>query len=290
MDAATRQTLQQAYALVKTGEHEAARTLIKPVLAAHPDVIDAWWLAAYAAATSADRRLALAQVLRLNPDHGPARVLLDRLNAQNPDDIDTLAKELPMPPPGTRPRPADSRPQVRNRWVWNVVLVFGCLSFSFAGMALVSSLAGLTYLDDAVDDISAALGIERDPETFGTIPGGDPARPYEIPITKQENAAVGKQPIVGDLKKDEAHIYTFGAQRGQEVFALLQFTVAGDAHYVMELWDSSERRLAIGAGEYNSGTVSLVYEVRQTGSFSLVIIGRPDGPRGSYALGLDVVD
>lgn len=290
MDAATRQTLQEAYALVKARDYDAARTLIKPVLAAHPDMIDAWWLAAYAATTSADRRLALVQVLRLNPDHGPARVLLDRLNAQNPDDIDALAKELPMPPAGSRRRPEVGKPRGRNRWVWNVVLVFGCLSFSFAGMALVSSLAGLTYLDDAVDDVSSALGIERKQETFGTIPGGDPARPYEIPVTKQESAPVGKQPIVGDLKQDEAHIYTFGAQRGQEIFALLQFTVAGDAHYVMELWDSGERWLATAAGEYNSGTASLIYEVRQTGSFSLVIIGRPGGPRGSYALGLDVVD
>ncbi len=290
MDSPTRQTLQDAYRLIKTGELDSARALIKPVLAAQPGLIDAWWLAAYAAATSTDRRLALAQVLRLNPDHGPARVLLDRLNAQNPDDIETLAKELPMPPPGSHKRPDADRPLGRNRWVWNVILVFGCLSFSFAGLALISSLAGLTYLNDAVDEISAAIGIEPEQGNFGTIPGGDPYHPYPIPVTKQQGAVVGQKPMVGDLKTDEAHMYSFSARRGQEVYALLQFTVAGDAHYVMELWDSGEHWLATGAGEYNSGTVSLVYQVKETGLFSLVIIGRPNGPRGDYALGLDVAD
>ena len=291
MDPATRAVLHQAYDLIKAGDKDAARTLIKPVLGAEKDNIDAWWLAAHAAVSPHDKRLALVQVLRLNPRHHPARLMLDRLNKQNPQEVDELAKDLPLPPPGQKRR--DTVQTVRqHRWVWNVILAFGCLSFSFASAALISGLMGLTWLDDTADSIGEALGVGHRQDAdgqWGTVPGGDPARPYDVPVTRKMGAVVGNTPMVGALQEDEAHIFTFHAQRGQEVTALLQFTVAGDARYVMELWDSGQNRLATGAGDDNSATVTLVYELTRTGQYALVIIGRPGGPHGDYALGVNVI-
>lgn len=293
MDPATRDTLRKAYHLIKAGEPAAARELIKPVLDAERDNIDAWWLAVHAAATPQDRRLALVQVLRLNPDHGPARLMLDRLNAEHPEEIDDLARELPLPavqrkPP---PEPPAARPW---RWLWNVVMVLGCLSISFGSLALVAGFFGLAWFDEAVDEVSGALGLgdnlgERG--IFGTIKGGPPGAPYDVPITKNQGATLGSDHLNVDvMAEDEAHIYTFHAQRGQEVAALLQFTVAGDARYVMELWDGNNQRLARGVGAEDSGTVTLVYEFQRAGSYALVLIGRPDGPRGDYVLGVDLLE
>ncbi len=294
MNQATRETLHEAYRLIKAGDQDSARALIKPVLAARRDNIDAWWLAAHAAATPHDRRLALGQVLRIDPDHRPARILLDRLDAENPHEIEDLAKDLPLPPPGRKRGTAD-QPLVQNRWVWNVVMLFGCLGISFGSMALISGVLGLTWFDNTVNRVGKAVHLSNDKQgaggQLGTVQGGSPAMPYEIPITKRVGVAPSSNtPTLGTLKKDEAHIYTFFGDAGQEVDALLQFAVAGDAHYVVELWDSGYNRLAYGTGASNSGTVTLIYTLPRSGQYALVIIGRPNGPRGDYALGLDVLD
>jgi hypothetical protein len=289
MNPVTRKALHEAYHKIKTGDRGAARALIKPVLAEHKNNVDAWWLAVHAASTPADRRLALVQVLRLNPLHRPARILLDRLNTEHPEGIDELAKELPLPPPGQQRR--DTTPPRARRWVWNLMILAGCLSFWFASAALITSVLGMEWFDNTLNDVRKALG-DDSPQgrggQFGTVQGGDPQHPYDIPVTEKESIKPSQEPTTNTLKKDEAHIYTFSAQRGQEVMALLQFTIAGDAHYVMELRDAAQRKIATGEGAKDSGTVTLIYEIRQTGQYALVIIGRPNGPRGGYALGFDL--
>jgi hypothetical protein len=293
MKQATRATLHEAHRLIKAGDKDAARALIKSVLATDRNNVDAWWLAVYAAAMPQDRRLALVQVLRLNPGHRPARLLLDRLNAENPQEVDDLVKELPLPLPGQKH--LDTPPAIhQRRWVWRTMLAFGCLSFFFASAALISAVLGFQWFDNTVRSIDRAVGGEPQQGAggqLGTVKGGDPQHPYDIPVTERRGAPLdASKPIVGALNRDEAHIYTFSARRGQEIVALLQFTVAGDAHFVMELWDANQHKLADGVGDYNSGTVTLVYDVVQGGQYAVVIIGRPDGPHGTYALGLDVLD
>ena len=295
MDPAIRETLRTAYHLIQAGDKDAARALIKPVLAVDRENIDAWWLAAHAASNTPDQRLALRQVLLLDPTHGPARKMLDTLHSQTPGFMDEIARQLENPP-GTRRRSPSQRdlPLVRNRWVWNIVLAFGCVSFLFGSMALVSGFLGLTTLNDAVGDVGDALGLREhsgDQGEFGTIQGGDPYAPYEIPITRRKGATLGSEsPNVDQLDEDEAHIYTFSGSRGQEVVALLQFTVAGDARYVMELRDINDRRVARGVGDTNSGTITLVHELTATSQYALVLIGRPGGPRGDYFLGVELLN
>lgn len=287
MKKATRATLQEAYRLITAGECDSARALIKPVLAADKENIDAWWLAVHAAVTPQDRRLALVQVLRLNPAHRPAQVMLDRLNTANPDEVDELADDLPLPPPGQQARDL-VRPRQR-RWVWNVILAFGCLGFMFASTALISGIVGMTWFDKTVEQITGVEPEHGAGGQLGTVQGGDPQHPYEIPITEKKAVDPGPEPIVSEISPDEAHVYTFQAERGDEVIALLQFTIPGDAHYTMELWDANQDKLANGVASDNGATVNLVYEVNKSGQYALILIGRPNGPRGGYALGLDVL-
>ncbi len=287
MDEATRETLHQAYNLIKDGHNDEARAVLRPVLETNRNNVDAWWLAAFAAGNPHDQRLALLQVLRLNPDHWAARSLLDRLDLLE----HVAADELTVP---SRRRPNNAPPAPGQfRWVWNVVFLFGFLGFAFAGLALLASVLNLTWFDSTVEDVGSAFGVDAETgDTFGTLTGGnpyDPAQTYDIPITKVLAVTPSGSPLVATLQQDEAHVYTFYGERGQEVAALLQFAVAGDAHYVMELRDANHNRLAYGVGGYNSATVTLVHELPRAGSYMLVLIGRPAGPGGGYALGIDLL-
>jgi hypothetical protein len=278
--------LRQAYHLVKSGDKDAARELLKSLLVEDRDNIDAWWLAAHAAATPQDTRLALCRVLELKPDHQPARLMLDKLNREHPIEADRLPDAV-LTPPKRRRTPA----QRSRKWGWKVVMVLGLLSFSFASMALISGVLGMTWFEKTVRNAGESIGIDMKPGgrgQLGSVESGDPANPQLIPITKVKPIDPGDVQV-GTLNPNEAHLWTFNGKRGQEVTVLVQFTVAGDAHYVLELWDAHNHKLADGIGSIDSGTVTLVYPLIQTGTYSLVIMGHPNGPHGDYALGLDVL-
>lgn len=278
MDETTRATLREAYQKLKAGDKTGACALIKPVLAANRENVDAWWLAVHAADTPEDTETALREVLRLKSDHAPARLMLDRFLVEHP----------PAPPP-LKPVQRTRRGS-SNRWVWIPLMIIGCLGMSFSSMALISGIAGSDFLDQAVENVSGAVGI--DVETgkagqFGTVQGGNPSDPRPIPITQVLNIESGDVQT-GSLRRNEAHIWTFRAWGGQEVMVMLQFTVAGDASAVLELRSASGHKVASGVGEKDSGTVTLVHTLTETGEYELVIIGRPDGPRGDYGLGLEL--
>jgi len=281
MDAATEATLRRAYRLVKDADKEAARELIKPVLAAERDNIDAWWLAAHAAATPLDAQVALRQVLRLNPEHYPARIMLERLKRLHPE----LIRDDQTPSTARR-RQGGGRSY---RWVWNVVLVFGLVMLSLGTLALVSTVMGLTWFHEAVEQAADAVGVDvRPDDEYGSleIPAAGGTRSFTI---TQEKPVTTGDVMVGALLPGEAHVWTFSGRAGQDVMVMVQFTVAGDASHVVELHDAAGRKLAQGVGqESGSGTVTLVHTLAGSGTYRLVILGQPDGPRGSYALGLEV--
>ncbi|HML23659.1 MAG TPA: hypothetical protein PKD09_18530 [Aggregatilinea sp.] len=283
MDQATESALRRAYLLIKAGDRDGARALIMPVLASERDNIDAWWLAAHAAPTPPDVRVALDQVLRLNPEHQAARVMGARLSRLHPELV------LADKPAAKRAPTVHSGPS-SHRWVWNVVLVAGLAAFAFGGAALVSSVMGLTWLNDAVTEVGETVGLDtHSDETYGTVTLKDAgAAPVDYTITQIKSAPKGDV-ATGNMLEKEAHVWTFSAEQGQDVMAMVQFTVAGNAAHVVELLDVEGRTLAQGVGmASDSGTVTLVYTLTQTGSYKLVIFGRPGGPRGAYALGLDV--
>jgi hypothetical protein len=86
----TRQQLQQAYELIRSGRKAEAEALLLPILKANEDDANAWWLMANAVSSPDDIREALQNVLRLRPGDAKAQQMLDSLNARTPAD------EFPM--------------------------------------------------------------------------------------------------------------------------------------------------------------------------------------------------
>ncbi len=78
----TRQQLQQALELIKSGQREQARALLESVVKADPNNADAWWIMATAVTSPAAMRDALQNVLRIRPDYPNAQQMLDRVIAQ----------------------------------------------------------------------------------------------------------------------------------------------------------------------------------------------------------------
>lgn len=281
MDAATEGALRRAYRLIKDADTEGARAIIKPLLAAERDNIDAWWLAAHAAVTPLDAQIALGEVLRLNPEHYPARIMLERLKRLHPE----LVHDGQTPSIARRRRDGGAR----HRWLWNVVLVCGLVMLSLGALALVSTVLGLTWFHEAVEQVADTIGVDvRPDDSYGSldIPAAGGARSFTI---TQEKGVTPGDVMVGALLPGEAHVWTFNGRAGQDVMAMVQFTVAGDASHVIELHNAAGRKLAQGVGQgSDSGTVTLVHTLAGSGAYRLVILGQPDGPRGSYALGLEV--
>ena len=79
----TSQQLQNAYTLIQTGDHAAARQILQAVIKTEPRNTDAWWLLAHAFPDTERRIKALKHILTLDPDHTRARDLLHRLTGQH---------------------------------------------------------------------------------------------------------------------------------------------------------------------------------------------------------------
>ena len=78
----TRQQLQQALELLKSGQRDQARLLLESIVKTDPDNATAWWMMATAVTSPADMRNALLNVVRIKPDYPNAQQMLDRVNAQ----------------------------------------------------------------------------------------------------------------------------------------------------------------------------------------------------------------
>ncbi|MBN1286981.1 MAG: hypothetical protein JXB47_16395 [Anaerolineae bacterium] len=114
----TRESLQRAYDLFKAGRRTETLQILQQVLMADDANVNAWWLMANVVENPADRRVALANVLELNPEHSKAQAMLAELVGSFP----RLAQkpDLVMPPAGAAPRRPGS---ARAGWVVTAVVV-----------------------------------------------------------------------------------------------------------------------------------------------------------------------
>jgi hypothetical protein len=80
------QSLSRAYELIETDRLDEARSILKPLLETNNDNADAWWLYAHAVTDSETARLALNNVLRINPNYPEANELLQALKSQIGDE------------------------------------------------------------------------------------------------------------------------------------------------------------------------------------------------------------
>ncbi|MCQ3929786.1 MAG: hypothetical protein DPW16_04955 [Chloroflexi bacterium] len=89
--------LERIYALIQREQTDEAIQLLRPLLEEHGDNADVWWLMANTVDDPRQARRALINVLKINPRHGRARSLLDKLNESFPprDDELMLMMELP---------------------------------------------------------------------------------------------------------------------------------------------------------------------------------------------------
>ncbi len=90
MNAHIDQVLSQAYDMIEQERLEEARRLLKPALDSHKDNADVWWLYAHAVTDAETARLALNNVIRLDPDYPNANDLLNQLDDRLVSDIRSI--------------------------------------------------------------------------------------------------------------------------------------------------------------------------------------------------------
>ncbi len=108
--------LKQAFSLIEAGNLEDAKAILRPILESDKDNADVWWLYSHAVTDPETARLALNNVLRIEPDYPDARDLLNQLEVQQTseqfDDFPDADKEpafipaMPSSIPGIKPLPA----------------------------------------------------------------------------------------------------------------------------------------------------------------------------------------
>lgn len=93
-----KQQLGEAYDLIQRDELDEAIEIINPILKAHPDNADAWWLLANAESEPTTVRQALVNVLKIRPRDERARDMLEKLNEafppRTPEDYKLLEQVL----------------------------------------------------------------------------------------------------------------------------------------------------------------------------------------------------
>ncbi|MBI1277015.1 MAG: hypothetical protein GC179_02685 [Anaerolineaceae bacterium] len=105
--------LKQAFSLIEAGDLEDAKAILRPMIESDRDNADVWWLYSHAVTDPETARLALNNVLRIEPEYPDARELLSQLETQQQgdqfDDFPDADKEPvfipPMPTsiPGIKP-------------------------------------------------------------------------------------------------------------------------------------------------------------------------------------------
>lgn len=100
MEADIAHALNQVIAHLKTGDQSAARSLLIPLLKAHPELEQGWYLLSFAVTEPDQQKYALHQALNINPEFEQAQKALTRLE-QKP------AETKPAPPPPEQPPPKD---------------------------------------------------------------------------------------------------------------------------------------------------------------------------------------
>jgi hypothetical protein len=91
--------VKQAITLAKQGQYDQAKEMALQVYRENPRSVDALLIIASVTASQTEKRNALNQVLRIDPEQPHARLMLERMRAANA--ADTLPRK---PEPAPRPR------------------------------------------------------------------------------------------------------------------------------------------------------------------------------------------
>lgn len=300
--------LKNAYTLIKLKDFVAARPLILEVLDAQPQNVDAWWLSVFVAESQADKKYALQQVLRLNPEHGAARQMAHRLNL----DLSLTKPQVGVHPQQTIPLSAPQKPRQQTNWGTRVLVILGVLSLSFAGAALFQGLTGNNILGFLFGEPEAVGGFVSEEE------GGVAEDANGIPVTKVGTLHKGTL-VLDTVLRGQAHSYEFVGRRGQELFILVGFSmelagidqeafansfveamtdIGEDGEMeaptsdisAVEIWNSAGAVIARPTFSPARGAYTIQWTPPADGTYRLVIISREGAPAGQYFIQMDTFE
>lgn len=123
--------LRQALALMKAGQRDGAVHILRRILQADRENIEAWWLLAHAVNDKARKIQVLERMLRVAPDHPKAQALLEKLRAEVQRETQTAYQisadhpDFQMPQkPRKKPEPTRQGPTCRSFTIAGVVVFF----------------------------------------------------------------------------------------------------------------------------------------------------------------------
>lgn len=266
--------LRQAYTLIKAERKAEAYEILTPLIAGHPDLIDAWWLAAFAAPTPRHAAFACQKVLALNPAHWPAKQLLDELRGE----IAAVQYNTAVLKPVKHKRRGGIRP-------WALMLIISLPILIVGGFVIMISLTGNTFglpighLYNTESEIMIPVLEMLDPGIAGGPSGGLEVGSTGINLNRT-GTTLGGTLVVGSEVR-----YTFAGKANTIVFATLDFAAYRDEKpgKAFQLLNPQGRVIATSATE-RGGMTALSAVLTSNGQYTLRLLGTADTAQGPYLL------
>lgn len=255
--------LRKAYALIKSGQKAEAYELLTPIVAQHPDNVDAWWLVAHAALTPRESAFACQKVLALRPDHRAAPRMLAEQQRLMAAEQHIELKRVRRQRRGLRP------------WA---VLAFIALPLLLLGMFMV-----------AVNTTGNNFGLPIGPlfnidEQLGSLPVNQAGE-------RQQAESMVYTLRTGTLVIGSTHDYTFTvSQRGVWAFISIRFSFLGDTPpgKAVQLLNANGKLVSLTTGELTLGglgdTGGIVTLLPGQGKYTLRLLGTAGTAQGPYVL------
>ena len=262
------QQLKKAADLLKEAEVARVQGLVRPILAEQPDHVEALWLYARAAPTSAEAIAACQRILTLQPDHGGAQHLMTTKQQ-------LAASALAMRE--ARRKPSRSRP-------WMVFGLVGIISLLAVGLLAVAFIKG--------DLLNLSLGPSKVTKNLGSLDSGPSHGAGILPdMSGGNNPGDNIQIIADTLPPEGQHDYEFTASANSFFLAMIIFPAAsGNPGKGVTLLGPNGQIVASGdkAGTGGKGTVFIQAMLPSDGSYTLRLRGIRGVTQGAYTLEMGV--
>lgn len=260
--------LRQAYSLIKAEQKSEAYELLTPIVASSPELIDAWWLAAFAAPTPRHAAFACQKVLALNPNHWPAKHFLEDLRRQI-----TAAQHSATPLKPVK----HQRGRIR---LWMVILLISIPLLIGAGFVITVSLTGNTYglpiaslynaeytINVPLVDLTGDGGI-----TSGSVAG--------LNLNRTGTTQAGSLVVGSDVR------YTFVGKANTIFFATIDFASLRDEKpgKAFQLLNGQGRVLA--SATTASGLTQISALIPSNGNYTIRLTGVAGQAQGPYLMTL----
>ena len=273
----SRDELQRAYDLIKSGEGRQAETLLEPIVAADPDNMQAWWLLANAVDNPIRKRSALRQVLRLQPDHAKAQAMMAKLE----EPVDETQFDFDEPDSGPvlstgGQRVVVTKPKRQNRSCLVILLVFifgACGLCTLSVVALGGSLGSVVL--QAINDPEVRAAFSQITQ-YGSLPTN---------LEQRGSIEIG-QTVKDEVSPGHNQAWTFSGSSGDNYSITLR-TQNDNFVAVVFLYgpDSTMQGFGLSAGSaQNLATIN--QGLSSTGQYTIVVTAFGQSG-GSYELTLN---